>query len=108
MPVQRIPRYNMLLRDLVKHTWEDHMDYTALTQAVARVEDIAGFLNDKKREAENVATMLELEQTITGKNVPVSFFYLQNFFLFFFLFFLFFLFIYFFVIFLPILPFWFC
>ena len=88
MPVQRIPRYNMLLRDLVKHTWEDHMDYTALTQAVARVEDIAGFLNDKKREAENVATMLELEQTITGKNVPVSFFSLQNFFLYFLRFFL--------------------
>ncbi len=52
MPVQRIPRYetnpktlpkipryNMLLRDLVKHTWEGHPDYNHLKQAVARVED---------------------------------------------------------------------
>lgn len=64
----------MLLRDLVKHTWEDHPDYTALKQAVARVEDIAGFLNEKKREAENIAELIEMENHFTGKNVPVYIF----------------------------------
>jgi hypothetical protein len=27
MPVQRIPRYHLLLRELVKHTWSTHPDF---------------------------------------------------------------------------------
>jgi hypothetical protein len=30
MPVQRIPRYQLLLRDLLKHTEKDHNDYESL------------------------------------------------------------------------------
>lgn len=30
MPVQRIPRYNLLLTDMMRHTWEDHPDYNNL------------------------------------------------------------------------------
>ncbi len=70
MPVQRVPRYNLLLKDLFKHTWTDHLDYENLKQAVAKVQDIAGFLNEKKREAENMAALTELAQTISG-NPPV-------------------------------------
>jgi hypothetical protein len=29
-------------------------------------------MNDKKREAENMASLLDLEQTLYGKDVPVS------------------------------------
>ena len=32
LPVQRIPRYNMLLRDLVKQTEESHPDYENLSK----------------------------------------------------------------------------
>jgi hypothetical protein len=32
-PIQRIPRYNLLLRDLIKSTWEDHPDFESLTAA---------------------------------------------------------------------------
>ena len=31
MPVQRLPRYNLLLRDLLKQTKDDHPDYEGLT-----------------------------------------------------------------------------
>lgn len=30
MPVQRIPRYQLLLRDLLKHTEKDHNDFESL------------------------------------------------------------------------------
>ena len=30
MPIQRIPRYNLLLEDLVMHTWPEHPDYDAV------------------------------------------------------------------------------
>jgi hypothetical protein len=34
MPVQRMPRYKLLLADLVKHTPESHPDHKGLTEAV--------------------------------------------------------------------------
>jgi hypothetical protein len=37
LPVQRIPRYQMLLSDLVKHTSPEHPDYHNLLTAQAKV-----------------------------------------------------------------------
>lgn len=33
MPVQRIPRYNLLLTDMFKNTWAEHPDYENLKKA---------------------------------------------------------------------------
>ena len=37
MPVQRIPRYILLLKDLLKHTPPSHVDYLVLTQSLVSV-----------------------------------------------------------------------
>ena len=37
MPIQRIPRYILLLQDLLKHTEADHQDHEALLEAVQSV-----------------------------------------------------------------------
>jgi hypothetical protein len=93
MPVQRIPRYNMLLTDMMRHTWEDHPDYNSLKkvfiidlficlfrfclndrvinhylilQATDKIQSIAAFINERKREAENVSKTLEISNKITG------------------------------------------
>jgi FYVE/RhoGEF/PH domain-containing protein 3 len=34
LPVQRIPRYKMLLQDVVKHTWDTHPDFEKLTKGI--------------------------------------------------------------------------
>eukprot|EP00012_Vannella_robusta_P005789 CAMPEP_0206209004 /NCGR_PEP_ID=MMETSP0166-20121206/16632_1 /ASSEMBLY_ACC=CAM_ASM_000260 /TAXON_ID=95228 /ORGANISM="Vannella robusta, Strain DIVA3 518/3/11/1/6" /LENGTH=95 /DNA_ID=CAMNT_0053630281 /DNA_START=442 /DNA_END=726 /DNA_ORIENTATION=+ len=54
MPVQRIPRYYLLLKDLFKHTWEDHPDYANLKQAAEKMGEVIEFLDQKKRESENL------------------------------------------------------
>jgi hypothetical protein len=36
-PIQRIPRYQMLLTDLVRHTPQEHPDYQNLNKALAKV-----------------------------------------------------------------------
>eukprot|EP01101_Sappina_pedata_P002276 TRINITY_DN12522_c0_g1_i1.p1 TRINITY_DN12522_c0_g1~~TRINITY_DN12522_c0_g1_i1.p1 ORF type:complete len:812 (-),score=303.15 TRINITY_DN12522_c0_g1_i1:14-2449(-) len=64
MPVQRVPRYNMLLRDLAKHTWATHPDFENLNKAGSEVETIAAFLNEKKKEAEASTKLLEITQHI--------------------------------------------
>eukprot|EP00027_Filamoeba_sp_ATCC50430_P016850 CAMPEP_0168571736 /NCGR_PEP_ID=MMETSP0413-20121227/17521_1 /TAXON_ID=136452 /ORGANISM="Filamoeba nolandi, Strain NC-AS-23-1" /LENGTH=753 /DNA_ID=CAMNT_0008604661 /DNA_START=30 /DNA_END=2291 /DNA_ORIENTATION=+ len=70
MPVQRIPRYNLLLKDLLKRTWSDHPDYEALTQASQKADKIAEYLNEMKRLAEEQTVLMELQSKITGKAVP--------------------------------------
>lgn len=60
--VQRIPRYNLLLADLVKHTWPDHKDYATLKQALGSMEEVANYINERKREAENLDKIWELEK----------------------------------------------
>lgn len=52
-PVQRLPRYKMLLEQLLKNTDKDHMDYTALERALGKIGETVLFINEKKREHEN-------------------------------------------------------
>eukprot|EP01116_Phalansterium_solitarium_P008506 TRINITY_DN22415_c0_g1_i1.p1 TRINITY_DN22415_c0_g1~~TRINITY_DN22415_c0_g1_i1.p1 ORF type:complete len:805 (+),score=344.21 TRINITY_DN22415_c0_g1_i1:98-2512(+) len=70
MPVQRVPRYAMLLKDLTKHTWEGHPDLDALRQASVRADDISMHLNERKRQAENMTVLLELQSALQGKDAP--------------------------------------
>lgn len=49
MPVQRLPRYVMLLQDLLKHTSAARPDYMALQQALEAMRDLTNTLNTNKR-----------------------------------------------------------
>lgn len=42
MPVQRLPRYTLLLRDLLKYTNKTHPDYELISQAVAFIQAALG------------------------------------------------------------------
>jgi hypothetical protein len=49
MPVQRLPRYVMLLQDLLKHTSTARPDYMALQQALEAMRDLTTTINSHKR-----------------------------------------------------------
>ncbi len=61
----------MLLKDLVKHTWEDHPDHANLLKTLKKMEEIAFHLNEMKRRAENYQNLTKVKETLTGKNIPV-------------------------------------
>jgi hypothetical protein len=65
MPIQRIPRYVLLLSDLFKNTPEDHKDYEDLKKALAKMESVAEYVNTKKREAENLMGVLIVSKHIS-------------------------------------------
>eukprot|EP01112_Ceratiomyxa_fruticulosa_P009029 TRINITY_DN234_c0_g3_i1.p1 TRINITY_DN234_c0_g3~~TRINITY_DN234_c0_g3_i1.p1 ORF type:complete len:784 (+),score=187.98 TRINITY_DN234_c0_g3_i1:333-2684(+) len=71
-PVQRIPRYNLLLLDLVKHTTPDHPDYANLANAEKKVKSVAEHMNEKKREFENIMKVTEIQETIEGNSEPLA------------------------------------
>jgi hypothetical protein len=64
MPVQRLPRYIMLLRELHKYTPATHADAPLLAQAIDKVSAVTEFVNEKKRTAEQLMLLLALEHAI--------------------------------------------
>ncbi|CAG8583416.1 1490_t:CDS:10 [Paraglomus occultum] len=66
MPVQRIPRYKLLLEDLLKKTEESHPDYLSLKKAYQVIEHVATFVNETIRQHEMFITMLEIQKTLSG------------------------------------------
>lgn len=59
-PVQRVPRYRLLLEQLLKNTPEDHPDFAQLTSAVQLVADKAHEINKKMVLVEQQKRMMEL------------------------------------------------
>ena len=51
-PIQRIPRYELLLKQIKKNTSREHEDYYCLCNAYVSIKDIAEFHNEKRRQDE--------------------------------------------------------
>jgi len=67
-PIQRIPRYILLIQDLLKHTSLDHPDYHNLEEALASMNKTGKLINESKREAENTSKLAEINQSLKGKH----------------------------------------
>lgn len=52
MPVQRIPRYSLLLGELKKETGTDHPDRAQLEKAIGLVESVANHINEQMKRLE--------------------------------------------------------
>lgn len=71
LPVQRIPRYRMLLEGLLRHTPEEHPDHRKLQTAFESMEQTANFVNETIRQHEMFGEMVGLQSKITGMNEPL-------------------------------------
>jgi hypothetical protein len=69
--VQRIPRYKLLVGDLVRYTPTTHKDYVDLTKAYAVIEKVAESINDNIRQHEVVVVMLGLQRSLLGLSEPL-------------------------------------
>lgn len=70
MPVQRVPRYRLLLEQLLKYTPEDHADYASVKQASAIVSDKATEINHKMALVNQQKKLMELSTRF--ETVPLS------------------------------------
>ncbi|XP_048780867.2 rho guanine nucleotide exchange factor 39-like [Ostrea edulis] len=68
-PVQRVPRYKLLLEDLLGNTTTDHHDYEELREAVQKVSDIATHINNHIKQHENFQKMLSIQKCF-DKSAP--------------------------------------
>jgi hypothetical protein len=70
VPVQRIPRYVLLLSDLAKSTPGHHSDHDSLKEAHEKAKELADYMNTSKREAESMVQLEDLGKKIAG--LPVK------------------------------------
>ncbi|XP_038617610.1 rho guanine nucleotide exchange factor 17 [Tachyglossus aculeatus] len=63
-PVQRIPRYELLVKDLLKHTPEDHPDHPFLIDAQRNIKQVAERINQGMKNAEEVERNARIVQEI--------------------------------------------
>lgn len=65
-PVQRLPRYQVFLGELVKHTPQDHPEYQSLEHAKKLVQDIGKELTELKKQHDIINTLTKVERIFPG------------------------------------------
>eukprot|EP01105_Mastigella_eilhardi_P028793 TRINITY_DN974_c0_g1_i15.p1 TRINITY_DN974_c0_g1~~TRINITY_DN974_c0_g1_i15.p1 ORF type:complete len:557 (-),score=166.34 TRINITY_DN974_c0_g1_i15:706-2376(-) len=66
-PVQRICKYPLFFRELLRHTPPEHEDYVSLTEAQKEIDEVVQSINEGKRQAENQQKILEISHQIEGE-----------------------------------------
>lgn len=69
LPIQRIPRYQMFLGELVKRTTDDHPDYGCLKTALESVSKQASQIDVACARAENVLKISDLSRSLGIENL---------------------------------------
>lgn len=72
MPVQRIPRYKMLLESLLKHTPEEHEDHKQISAALKLISTMVDSCNEAKRSWENELAQMGVLSTINFHKQSVN------------------------------------
>jgi hypothetical protein len=68
LPVQRIPRYRLLLEQLLKYTEEDHTDFPIVKDALDKICTLAMYNNEAIRARENMNKIMEIMMQIQPTN----------------------------------------
>eukprot|EP01090_Pellita_catalonica_P016886 TRINITY_DN4981_c0_g1_i2.p2 TRINITY_DN4981_c0_g1~~TRINITY_DN4981_c0_g1_i2.p2 ORF type:complete len:631 (-),score=126.39 TRINITY_DN4981_c0_g1_i2:77-1969(-) len=66
LPVQRIPRYEILLRSLKKFTPKEHVDYGNILKALAKVQELNEQTDKNKRKKDNLKNLTEISRCVSG------------------------------------------
>ncbi|KAJ1950003.1 hypothetical protein EC988_004551, partial [Linderina pennispora] len=64
LPVQRVTRYTLLLKNILKHTPVTHGDHVELCRAVKNASRLASIVNECRRKQEEGERVMELFQAI--------------------------------------------
>lgn len=65
-PVQRIPRYVLFIKDLLKHTAITHPDHAPLQQALGELTTLVECVNASERERDRLEQQKELMMAVDG------------------------------------------
>ncbi|XP_053380469.1 proto-oncogene vav-like isoform X3 [Mercenaria mercenaria] len=70
VPMQRVLKYHLLLRELIKNTDRTQNDVSFLQQALEAMQDLSLYVNEVKRDNEALALIQEIQNSITDLQMP--------------------------------------
>ncbi|XP_066558908.1 phosphatidylinositol 3,4,5-trisphosphate-dependent Rac exchanger 1 protein [Amia ocellicauda] len=65
-PIQRICKYPLLLKELLKRTPKKHKDYPAVEEALKAMKTVCSNINETKRQMEKLEALEQLQSHIEG------------------------------------------
>jgi hypothetical protein len=68
--MQRVLKYPLLLRELLKLTPADHADRTSVEMALEAMTDLSSYINEVKRDTENEAVVNTIRMSIQDLQLP--------------------------------------
>jgi hypothetical protein len=71
LPVQRLPRYVLLLRELIKNTDENHVDFNNLVSAKRKIEEVTKEINENKRKHEQTQLLNRIQKNLDYVDVGI-------------------------------------
>ncbi|KAI8818432.1 uncharacterized protein EV422DRAFT_569854 [Fimicolochytrium jonesii] len=71
-PVQRICKYPLLIKEILRFTSERSLDFTVLTEALERIQCILNIVNGASGQVENLRKLEDIQQDFVEKILLVS------------------------------------
>jgi hypothetical protein len=65
-PIQRICKYPLLFKELLKYTPEGHKDYDNTVEALAEMRKLCSLTNEAKRRVEKLEAIADFQATVEG------------------------------------------
>lgn len=72
VPMQRVLKYHLLLKELLRNTPKIHDDYLGLEKALDAMLDLAQYINEVKRDNETLQIISDIQASITDLNMPLN------------------------------------
>lgn len=72
MPIQRIPRYELLLRDFLKVTPAEHPDHQTITNALTKIKTVAENVDRSVEEYKEIDKLLEIQRCFAPGSEPLD------------------------------------
>ncbi|RZF48023.1 hypothetical protein LSTR_LSTR002089 [Laodelphax striatellus] len=66
VPVQRVPRYRLLLRELAEHTVMESNERKSVEHALRRIEEVTEFINSQVNQQDNVQRLMQIQMSLAG------------------------------------------
>ncbi|KAJ6247588.1 faciogenital dysplasia protein [Anaeramoeba flamelloides] len=71
MPIQRVPRYELLLKKLIEVTPKNHLDYKELQEALEKITKVNLHINNSIAHSENQEKVLSIQKTLSSSKLSV-------------------------------------
>uniref|UniRef100_A0A6B2KXI1 DH domain-containing protein n=1 Tax=Arcella intermedia TaxID=1963864 RepID=A0A6B2KXI1_9EUKA len=71
-PIQRLPRYQLLLESLLKHTEQNHPDYNDLKTSLDEMRQVNILVNQRKREHDKRTKLFRITNAVKGMDDKIQ------------------------------------